>query len=165
MATQKIVYATSATIAITSLNSLATSSNRTAGASSVAVDNTSNKYVDAELSGKIKAGTTPTVNKQIDVWLYASDGNDVYPDTLDGTDSAKTITSENVRNSAMKLLTSIRLDSTTDRIYYLRCESVAAVFGGPMPPKWGVFIVHDGVAALNASGHELRYIGIHYELV
>ena len=165
MADFKIKYATSATIAITSLNSLASSSTRTAGAESAAVDNATNLYDTVLLSGAIKAGTTPTVNKQIDISIYCDDGNDVYPDVLDGTDSAETITSEAVRNAGLTLAKSILLDATTDRVYYFRGIDVAALFGGTMPRKWGVFIAHDGVAALNATGHELRYVGVHYQSV
>ena len=165
MADFKIKYATSATIAITSLNSLASSANRTAGAESAAVDNTTNLYDTALLSGVIKVGTTPTVNRQIDIWIYCDDGNDVYPDVLDGTDSAETITSENVRNAGLVLAKSILVDATTDRLYYFRGIDVAALFGGSMPRKWGVFIAHDTVAALFGSGHELRYVGVTYQSV
>ena len=165
MADFKIKYATSATIAITSLNSLASSSTRTAGAESVAVDNTTDLYDTVLLSGAVKAGTTPTVNKQLDIWIYCDDGNNVYPDVLDGTDSAETITSENVRNAGLTLAKSILVDATTDRIYYFRDIDVAALFGGTMPRKWGVFIAHDMVAALNATGHELRMVGVHYQSV
>ena len=165
MADFKVKYATSATIAITSLASLASSTPRTAGAESAAVDNTTNLYDTVLLSGVIKEGTTPTVSKQIDIWIYCDDGNDVYPDVLDGTDSAETITSENVRNAGLTLAKSILVDATTDRLYYFRGIDVAALFGGTMPRKWGVFIAHDTGVALFASGHELRYVGVHYQSV
>ena len=164
MADYKIKYAASATITCT-LASLATSSSRTAGRESTAVDNTSNLYDDALLSGQVTTGTTPTAQKQIDVWIYSDDGNDLYPDVLDGTDSNETITSENVRNGALKLALSLRVESTSDRIYYFRNISVAALFGGTMPRKWGVFIAHDTAVNLNSTGsnHELRYTGVTYQ--
>lgn len=162
--TFKALYATSATITAT-LAALATSATRVAGRASTAVDNTTNLYDDALLSGKITPGTTPTANKQIDVWVYADDGNDVYPDGITGTDAAQTMTSENVRNAAMRLALSITIDSTSDRVYYFRGLSVAALFGGILPRKWGVFVAHDTAVNLNATGtnFELRYVGVQYQ--
>lgn len=166
MADFKIKYATSATIAC-GVASLATSSSRTAGRESDIVDNTTNLYVDALLSGQITTGTSPTASKQIDIWVYAEDGNDIEGDVLDGTDSAETITSENVRNALFKHATSILVDSTSDRTYYFRGISVASLFGGIMPRKWGVFVAHDTAVNLNATAgnHEFRYVGVHYQSV
>lgn len=162
-----IKYAASATITIT-LASLASSATRTAGVESTAISNVTNVYVDALVSGKITTGTTPTVDKQIDIWVYAShDDVPTYPDVLDGTDSAETITSENVRNSAMRLAHVIQIDSTSDRTYWVSKFSVAALFGGVLPRQWGLFIAHDTAVNLNATGtnHEFKYDGIEYQSV
>lgn len=167
MADFKLKYATPATITI-SLASLATSATRVAGQESTAIDNGTNLYVDALVSGKITTGTTPTVNKQIDVWVYAAhDETPTYPDVLDGTDSAETITSENVRNSALRLAHVVQIDATSDRAYWVAPFSVAALFGGILPRRWGLFIAHDTAVALNATGtnHELKYTGVHYQSV
>lgn len=166
MADFKSKYAASATIAC-GVASLATSASRTAGRESDIVDNTTNLYVDALLSGQITTGTSPTVSKQIDVWVYSEDGNDVEGDVLDGADSAETITSENVRNALMKIALSILVDNTSDRTYYFRGISVASLFGGIMPRKWGVFVSHDTGVNLNstAGNHEFRYVGVHFQSV
>lgn len=156
-----------ASVAMTiTLASLATSSTRTGGRESTAISNTVTVYPDVMLSGKITTGTSPTANRQIDVWVYADDGNDSYPDVLDGTDSDETITSENVRNSALKLAASIRVDATSDRTYFFRCESIANLFGGVMPRKWGVFVTHDTGVNLNATGsnHEIRYMPVYFAM-
>lgn len=159
------VYGTDQALTIT-LASLASSSTRTAGRESTAVNNETTLYPDFMISGKITVGTTPTVNKQIDVWVYAEDGNG-YPDVFDGTDSDETVTSENVRNSTLKLLASIRVDNTSDRTYPFRCESLAALFGGNIPPKWGIFVAHDTGVNLNSTGgnHEIRYLPIYYQML
>lgn len=164
--TLKPNYATSAALTLT-LASLATSTTRTAGRESTSVDNSSDLYDDVLVSGKITTGTSPTDAKQIDIWVYAGDGNDVFPDVLDGTDSDETITSENVRNASLMLLTSIRIDNTSDRTYFFRGLSVAALFGGNMPKKWGIFVSHDTGVNLNATGgnHEIRMMGLHYRIV
>lgn len=163
MADLKLAYATAVEIDIDP-ESLASSAARTAGVESASVDNTSNKYLDALVGGKIKTGTSPTVGKQIDVWVYADwDGASGFPDVLDGTKSAETIASENVRNSALRLLASIRVDATSDRIYYLAPTSVAALFGGVMPRKWGLFLAHDTAVNLNstAGDHAFHYVGVY----
>jgi hypothetical protein len=164
MASIKIAYATPATITIAPA-SLATSATRVAGVESDAIDNGTNLYVDALVSGKITTGTTPTVSKQIDIWVYAAhDETPTYPDTIDGTSSAETIASENVRNSAMRLLASIAVDATSDRTYWLAPTSVAELFGGRLPRRWGLFITHDTAVNLNSTSgnHEMKYTGIYF---
>jgi hypothetical protein len=165
MADFKIKYAASAGITI-SPASLATSTTRTAGTESDVIDNTTNLYVDALVAGKITTGTSPTAGRQIDIWVYSIlNDTPVYPDVLDGTSSAETITSENVRNAGMALMESILVDSTSDRTYYLKPKSVAALFGGVMPKKWGIFVAHDTGVNLNATGsnHQFDYTGVHYQ--
>ena len=165
--TLKPQYAASASITI-SPASLATSSTRTAGVESDVISNASNLYVDALVAGKITTGTSPTVNKQIDIWVYAQlDDTPSYPDVIDGTASAETITSENVRNSAMRLAASITVDATSDRPYYVAPFSVAALFGGVLPQRWGLFIAHDTAVNLNSTSgnHAFSYQGVNYQSV
>lgn len=166
--TYKPVYAASASVAGLTLASLATSSTRVAGAESDAIDNTSTLYDDILISGKITPGTSPTVGKQIDIWIVpAMDGSSTWPDVFDGTGSAETVTSENVRNALGKLLKTIVIDSTSDRTYYFSNESVAALFGGVLPQKFVVFVSHDTAVNLNATGsnHALNYLGLQYQSV
>lgn len=166
MADLKTKYANAATITIT-LASLATSATRVAGRESTAIDNSSNLYVDALVSGKITTGTSPTASI-IDVWVYAShDETPTYPDVLDGTDSAETFNDEQSRNSSMKLAVTIAADVTSDQTYWVSPFSVAALFGGVMPRFWGLFVAHSTAVNLNATGsnHEFKYTGIHYQSV
>lgn len=145
------------------LASLATSSTLLGGRESTAIVNTTNLDLDHLLSGKIRTGTSPTVSKTIEVWVYApikvASGTPTYPDVLDGTDSDETLTSANVKNSAMRLAHSISVDATSDRDYFIPPTSIAALFGGSLPTHWGVFVTHDTAVNLNATGgnHELHY--------
>ena len=164
MPTIKTSYDTPGTITIT-LASLATSADRTAGRESTAISNATTLYTDVLVSGKITTGTSPTASRQIDIWVYAAhDTTPTYMDVLDGTDSAETFTSANVRNGAVRLLAVLRVDSTSDRTYWLAPTSVASLFGGVMPRTWGLFIAHDSAVNLNATGsnHELKYTGVYY---
>lgn len=166
MATFKSLYASSSAITIT-LASLGHSTTRVDGRESTAVDNTSNLFLDCLVSGKVTTGTSPTAGRSIEVWVYASEDGTTYPDVLDGTDSAESLTSENVRNTALKLATSVVIDSTSDRTYPIAPFSVAALFGGILPRKWGLFVAHDTAVALNATGsnHAFSYTGVHTQSV
>lgn len=166
MADFKLKYPSSSTTSLTcDLASLATNTANTftSGRESTAVDNTTNLDLDHLLSGKIRTGTSPTANRTIAVYVYAplsvSSGTPTYPDVLDGTDSAETITSANVLNSMLRLAWSASVDSTSDRDYFMPPTSIASLFGGVLPKFWGVYVAHDTGVALNATGsnHSLQY--------
>lgn len=166
MSEQKIKYGSAFTFTIT-LASLASDTNLVAGRESDAIDNSSNLYVDVLIAGKITTGTGPTADRQIDIFVYAAlDTTPTYPDVFDGTDSNETITSANVKNGAIALLASLRIDVTSDRTYPLKPTSVASLFGGVMPRNWGLFVVHNTVANLNATAgnHALYGIPITYTI-
>ena len=85
---------------------------------------------------------------------------------MDGTDSAETLTSAGVGQGFLKLLAVLNVDSTTsDRAYEFGPVSVAAAFGGTMPSRWSLFVVHDTGVALNstAGNHEFNYQGVEYD--
>mgnify|MGYP001595889006 CR=1 FL=1 len=166
MADFKVKYAAAATITIT-LASLATSATRVAGQESTAIDNTTNLYLNALLSGKVTTGTTVTAS-YIDIWVYGShDATPTYMDVLDGTDSAETFTDVNSRDTAMHLVHVIANDTTNAQTYWMRPTALAQFFGGYLPAFWGIFISHSTVAALNATGtnHEWKYTGLHEQSV
>lgn len=165
MSTVAISYAASATITIAPEN-VASSSDFTAGVESTAIDNSSNLYVDALVSGTWTCGTTPTTNTQVNVYAYAQrDDAPVYPDTIDGTSSAETITSAGILASALRLLGVMTVDATTsNREYWLAPCSVAQAFGGILPQRWGIFISHNtGVNSNSTAGnHVWKMQGIKY---
>jgi hypothetical protein len=161
------------TTAITiSLASLATSSSLLAGRESDAVVNTTNVDLDHLVGGVITVGTTPTAGTTIQIFVAApremSGGTPVWPDVLDGTDSAETITSEGIKQACLKLLASIYVDATTsDRAYNFAPQSVAALFGGVMPPQYVLFVTHNTAVNLNstAGNHEIHYHRIQAQTV
>lgn len=165
MADQKIAYSANTTITI-SPASLASSGTFVAGRESTLIDNTTNLYIDALVQGVITVGTTPTAATQIIVYVW---GSSVSPattaiDVIDGTDSAETITSAGVRNSFMKIGAVLDVDAATSNVGYPFSFGVAQLFGGVMPPYWGLFVAHNTVAALNATGgnHVISYRGAYY---
>jgi hypothetical protein len=165
--TYKELLAATASLSFgTTLNSLASSATRVAGAQSAEFDNSVNLYDDVLLSGNVKMGTSPTASTQVDIWVFAcKDGSTAYPDVITNAGAAaKTLTSENVRNAGGRLLKSILVDSTTGRVYDFSNESVAALFGGVLPAKFVVFITHNTGVALDASaGGAMNALGVQYQ--
>lgn len=158
----KIAYPATSTVALTLTDaSLASDTNLLAGRASTAVDNTTNLDLDHLLSGPIRTGTSPTVSTTIEVWVYAHSsiaaGVPTYVDSITGIDAAKTMTSLNVKNAALRLAALLTVDATTGRDYFIAPVSVASLFGGQLPPFWGVFLVHNTGVALNATQVALQY--------
>jgi hypothetical protein len=167
MTTQTILYGTPTALTIT-LASLGSSSTLVAGRESTEVDNSTDKFVDAMLRGVITVGTTPTTNTTIVVYLWGSEVSLATTplDTLDGTDSAETLSSLGVGSGFLRIIKTLAVDSTTsDRGYPMGIDSIAQFFGGNMPKFWGVFVAHNTGVNLNATGsnHALVYTGINYE--
>ncbi len=153
----KLSYASASDITIT-LASLATSSTKLVGRESTAVVNTSNLYLDYLVSGKITTGTSPTTAKSIEVWCVASWDGTTYPAGFAGSDAAgPTLIAEN-KASALALIASMATVATSDTAYHFSCKSIAALFGGIVPPKWSVFVTHDTAVNLNSTGgnHQIR---------
>lgn len=166
MSDVKLAYAASVALTL-AVEGLATSATLVAGRESTAISNAVNKYLDYLLAGKITTGTTPTDVKEIRVYVYgAVNDTPTYPDVFDGTDSAETVTSVGIRDSALKLAAIIQTDATSDRVYWFGPISVAALFGGTLPTHWGIFVTHNTGVNLNATGsnHVINATGV-YETI
>lgn len=171
MATITPSYAAKATITCAvHTTPLASSASFVVGRESTEIDNSTNKYVDALVEGKVTVGSTITANTNIQIWVYASFHtvmSTVAIDTLDGTDSDETIVSAGVRGSGMRLGANIDVDTTTaNQTYWFAPFSVAQLFGGNMPEQWGIFVTHNTGSALNSTSgnHEFSYTGVKYDV-
>jgi hypothetical protein len=167
MATSTINYSGTATAITCGVASLASSASFVAGRESNEIDNTTNKFIDALVSGNITVGTTPTANTQINIYVWGSDVSlaTTVIDTLDGADSAETITNTGVLASALAIGAVIPVYATTSDVGYpIKPFSVANLFG-KMPRFWGLFVSHNTGAALNstAGNHVLKYVGIKFD--
>ena len=135
----------------TDLDSLAASSTLVAGRESDVITNTAN---DVLLAGRFKANNTAPTAGQIAVYVGAVlNDTPAYPDVFDGTSSAETVTSADIRNSILRLAATIATDATPNRVYEFAPVNIAALFGGVMPPKWWVFVTHSMVQALNTTAN------------
>lgn len=165
MATSTVNYSGAGTTITMDLANLASSSTFVAGRECAEIDNTTNKFLDAQVMGRISVGTTPTANTYIKVYVWGSDVSlaTTAIDVLDGTDSAETLTNIGIRD-ALKLGAEIAVPATTsDVAYEVQPFSVAALFGGFLPRFWGIFVAHNtGVNLRNTAvnTNSLRYVGI-----
>ena len=167
MATFKVLYDTWADFTIT-LASLTSDANLLAGRESTARANTTLLAEDYWIGGKVTTGTSPTVSKHIELWVYANIGGaTTYPDVFDGTDSDETVTSDAIKASTLYFVDSILTDATSDRAYWFRPASLVQVCRGVLPENFGLFVVHDTAVDLNSTGsnHKLSYLGVNEQSV
>lgn len=149
------VYGTDTSITIT-LNSLATDANLLIGRASTAIDNTSDLAIDALVGGQfVSHSAAPTASKQIEVWAYGSYDGTNYNGGATGSDAGLTVTA--VKKALFRCVTIIPTDASTSSTYTWGPFSIAQLFGGVMPRKWGLFVVHNMGQILNAAGNVARY--------
>lgn len=162
MATMTMNYASAAAITCP-VESIASSATLVAGCESTIVDNTTNKYINALVSGKVTVGTTPTINTAIYVYAFAMLDDSTYPDVFEGTGSAETLTSVGVMSGVLKLIAVMSVDAvTSDRAYFFGPVAIASAFGGILPKKWGLYVAHNTGVNLNSTGtnHVFNYVGV-----
>lgn len=169
MATATLNYSSTATITM-NLSGLASSSTFLAGRESSQIDNTSNKYIDAIVQGKVSVGSSPSVNTSILVFVYGSDTSlaTTNIDVLDGVDSAETFTQSGLLYSSLKIAASAAISLTTSNVAFpIAPFSVAALFGGVLPKYWGLFVTHNTGVALYANAvntDSFSYVGVKYDI-
>lgn len=160
MADIKFSYPSSTTATIT-LASLASDTNLLAGRQSTEIDNTTNKYLDYLISGKVRVntGVAPTTARAIQVFVVAIADGTTYPDQFTGTDANRSLTSANHKNSICRFAAEMVIDATTGATYWFSGVSVAAIFGGVLPTKFVVWAVHNtGQTLSSTAGDHAIYI-------
>lgn len=161
----KVAYGTASDATIT-LASLASDTNLLAGRESAEIVNTSTLALDYLVSGKVRSGTSPTASRAIEVWAVGSWDGTNWPDVFDGTESAETITSADIKSSICRLVASMATSATSNVDYHFGPVSIASLFGGVVPPKFVLFTTHSTGVALNstAGNHQIRILPV-YETV
>jgi hypothetical protein len=149
----KLAYSTATAFTI-SLNALGSSSTWIAGRDAVAIDNTSSRNIDSEITARILTGTTPTVDSEIRVYGVQAlfpDTTVVWPDTILGTNAAVSLTSAYMRDGGIKpLLGATAISATTGLTYPIACLSTAQAWGKE-PKRWTVFVTHNNTSALGTQ--------------
>lgn len=146
----KIAYGASSDLTIT-LASLASST--LAGREGSEVINTSNLYLDLLEAGVVTVGTGPSANTTINITAVGKRNDTDWPDVFDGTDSAETVTNQQIYDQICKPVATIQVVLTTSDVgYAIGPNSVAAAFGGMLPKSWVPFVSQNTGVALNATG-------------
>jgi hypothetical protein len=163
MAEVRTGYGTNGQALTITLTSLADSA--TAGRESTVVSNVTDKFLDTLVTCKIKTQNSGSIlaPSAVFVWAYASvDGGTEYPDTVTGTDAAITMNDPN----QLKLLGTVYV-AAINTTYKGGPWSVAALYGGKLPERWGVVVQNDCGTALSATGgdHVVEYQGVYATVV
>ena len=153
-----LLYSAASTITVT----LATLGSAGASRQSTVVTNTATRYDDAyvTMTVTVKTGTAPAGDKALYYYFYSAGSGTDYTSPCTGSDDTITITSPNnlfgpgvltLQSSAASLATS-----------NLMVPSVAAYFGGILPPKWGMVFQNSSAMILSATGgdHAIAYVGV-----
>lgn len=156
MADTKIAYGSSTAITCT-LASLADAASRECAA----IDNTTNKFIDAIVYLSVTLATgTPANEKAILVWFYGSEDGTNYGDNATGSDAALT---QRVPNNFRGPF-AISCPDAGGLAYKTVIPSVASFFGGVLPRKWGFVVENQTAVAFDATegNHTKTYTGIYY---
>jgi hypothetical protein len=129
------------------------------GRQSTIVDNSSTRYQDLLIYVKVTAGTNPTSNRSVFVYLIRSD--EIAAGTIHRSDGAGTT------DAAITIVNAPVIGVMSDD----GVSATGEVFYGEFPvhlpgPAWGVAIVHNTGVDLDtaASAHWVRWIGINPEI-
>jgi hypothetical protein len=153
----KQAYSTVQTFTVTNLHSLASS--QTAGWQSAIVDNTSNLYQDALVQVVLDfANTAPANDKAAYVYVCAGIESGTYSDPCSGSEGTITLTNVGSTGQNVRLIGVLAYE-TADAVIESSPMSVAAAFGGTLPPYWKVVIINYSGAALAGSGNTVKWVG------
>ena len=147
------------TITIT-LASLTNTSSR----ASTVIDNSSNLFNDALVYVIVKTGAgTPATTPYLNIYAYATaNGGTNYTEGATGTDAGITLVSP----TNLKLIGIINTPSASTS-YSSGPFSVASVFGGVLPQKWGVIIQNNQGQTLDSTSgnHSVFYQGVYATVI
>lgn len=155
-----ITYGTSTAIACTLLS---LGSSASAGRGSANVNNAVDLFDDAMLTIAVKTAAGVLANdKACYVYIYGSEDGTIYNGSsaeAEGTDIAVTLDSPS--NLKGPFVIACPASSVT---YRLLVGSIAALFGGVMPRRWGFVVRNFTGQALDATetNHTKTYTGIRY---
>lgn len=157
MTTLALSYSSVQTMTVTNLHSLASSA--TAGWQSAVVDNSSDLYLDSLVQVVLDfANTAPGSDKAAYLYAYGA-LETTYTNPASGSEGTITLTSVSSTAQNLRLIGVIPYN-TADEVAESAIFSVAAAFGGVLPPKWGLVIINFSNAALAASGNTVKWVGV-----
>lgn len=141
--TYKLTYPTPGTYTVT-LAGLPSNGALIGGRVGNQYDNANNGYPDIALVGNANAGTSPANNSILEILAMCPvDGNATWPNGINNTDSNVGFASNYTLQPATVLAQTIVIGVTSNQSYTILVPSVAALFGGTLPPKVNFFFTHN----------------------
>lgn len=151
----KLKYAASQTPTVTSLQSLASSQDWTAGWTMAAIDNTSDCYEDYLVGLKFTTAGSSRQAGQIKVYVIAAlNDTPTWPASSSGTpgtQGALAFTDTEERDACCRELISITVDNSASAVYDVGQIGIAHLFGGRVPSDFTIFIAQN-CATTTAAG-------------
>jgi hypothetical protein len=139
------------------------------GRVSAKISNATTLDIDHQISGEIVTGTSPTAGSQIEVYLVPAikmtAGVPTFPDGIDGTDSAKTLTRADIKYSGFYWLATITVTGVSNQVYPVKPVSIAQQYGGSMPMEYCVMQINGTGVNLNATQTPLQILRIQNQAV
>jgi hypothetical protein len=159
----KQAYQATQTMTTTALQSLASSV--TAGWQSSVIDNSANLYLDALVVATFAfANTAPAGTKAMLLYAYGGLASGTYTYPCTGTEGTLTLSDITANATVVKRIGTVPYlvqNATMSGGPF----SVGMAFGGTVVPYWGVAVMNQSGAALQASGTVLQYRGVYYTLL
>ena len=159
MSTAKPLYSGAASAVTITIASLAAAAYQ----QSAAIDNSSNLYLDAVITGKIKSGASGTsATGFVTLYLYGYDGTQ-YSNNASGSDAA--FTPDLLANLLPLFTLAVQANATT---YYFPYISIVAASGLLyLPQKWGLILYNGSGHALDttAANHLIEFQGLNTQFV
>lgn len=123
---------------------------------SESVDNSTNKYVEVFIGGRIMVSTgNANILGTCDIYAYGSISGNLF------TDSASGIDIQHTSMNNLRLVDSVYV--TNSGSFHFGPTTLSQAFGGIIPPKWGVVVHNKWGGALNGSdGGQIFYQGLNY---
>lgn len=152
----KLAFGTTTAITIALAN---LASSLTVGRESTAVDNGTNKFLDALVTVVLNVITGSIANdKAAYIYVYGSEDGTLFTDNATGADAAITLEDP----TCLRLVQVVPMPTSLKA--YEVIFSIAQAFGGVLPRKWGIVVRNYCGLALAATGSSASYSGI-YETV
>jgi len=153
-----LTYSAASSITVT----LATLASGGAARQSTVVTNTATRYDDAYVTMTVtcQTGTAAAGDKALYIYLYSAGSGTDYTSPCTGSDDTITITQPN--NLFPGGVMTFQSSAAGLNSINMMIPSVAGVFGGILPPKWGLVFQNSTGMILSATAgdHAVAYVGV-----
>ncbi len=150
---------------MTNLHGIASSATWVAGWGSPTIDNTTNLDLDILVTAKFVVESAGLAAGDIRVSIFAmlDDANwpDLFSAGTEGTEGTATLHDVNVRDYMLKFMWGSATDTTASQAYEMPPQSIAALFGGVLPPKCALFVTQSTGTTLETAGSQVTIKGVY----